>query len=360
MRWFVFRASPPEAGLAEPVEPAEHEVAVLVREGDINGFLSKVWGLRDWIFIYVVPLSFLGMVGMTWVMLQQLMTPLRQMQENITAFSSSNLDQPASLVTPYREFRGVVAAFDDLRGRLHASFMQSQRFAADASHELRTPLTILRGHVEQAIDELPAGSSTQVHLRVIEDEISRLVDVTDKLLLLSRVDADAVRLTLEPVDLSELMEEIVADAEAFQSDLTISADIAPHIVWRCDRQLVRQLVYNLLTNAVNYNEPDGWVHFRLLALPGGLELTVENPSQGFTPDIQARAFERFYRGNASRTRKIDGQGLGLSLCREIAHLHGGQLTLTASRVGTGAEPSVVCAMLRAPLTPLALPASLRA
>lgn len=344
-RWFVFRAAQPAT--ARAVELAD--VAVLVAENDIDGFLGKVWGLRDWIFGYVVPLSFLGMVGMTWVMLEQLMKPLRQMQDTITAFSSSNLNQPVSVANPYREFSGLMGAFDDLRSRLHASFTQSQRFAADASHELRTPLTILRGHVEQAIDALPAGSDTQVHLRVIEDEISRLVGMTDKLLLLSRVDAEALHLALEPLDLSAWMQELVSDVEGFEPSLNLTADIAPGITWHCDSQLVRQLVHNLFTNAVNYNVSGGWVHFQLRASGGWLTLTLENTAQDFTPEQEAKAFDRFYRGSASRTRKIDGQGLGLSLCREIAHLHGGELTLTALRVGAGIEPNVVCAMLRAPL-----------
>lgn len=317
-RWLLFRASQASADVV-PVD-AESDMVVLVRHDDISGFLHKIWDMRDWIFIYVVPLTFVGIVGMTWVMLEQLMKPLRQMQDTITAFSSSNLDQPVSVANPYREFSGLMGAFDDLRSRLHASFTQSQRFAADASHELRTPLTILRGHVEQAIDALPAGSDTQVHLRVIEDEITRLVGVTDKLLLLSSVDAEALHLTREPLDFSEWMQELVSDVEGFEPSLKVTADIAPGIIWQCDSQLVRQLVHNLFTNAVNYNVSGGWVHFQLCASSGWMTLTLENPAPDFTTEQEAKAFDRFYRGSASRTRNIDGQGLGLSLCREIAHL----------------------------------------
>ncbi len=345
--WLAFRRNAPTDG-----------TLVLIRQNDLDEFLTRLWSLRDWVFIYVVPLSMLGLFGITWMMMRQVMKPLKDMQEGITRLSSSNLSEAVHAANPYREFAPLVTAFDDLRGRLHASFMQSQRFAADASHELRTPLTILRGHIEQVIDEAPAGSQAQIHLRVIEDEITRMANVTEKLLLLSRADAQAVRLTLDPLDFSEFMEQLVSDARAIQASLAISADIAPDITWYCDAQLVRQLVYNLLTNALNHNTTAGWVRFRLTAQAGWLELAVENPAHGFTAEHEARAFERCYRGNAARTRKVEGQGLGLSLCREIAHLHRGTMTLASwpdlpsgAQDGATAGWVVVCATLRVPLRP---------
>jgi signal transduction histidine kinase len=248
----------------------------------------------------------------------------------------------------------VIAAFEELRGRLHASFQQSQRFSADASHELRTPLTILRGHVEQAIAEAPTGSEGQIRLRVMEEEIGRLVDVTEKLLLLSRADAQAIHLQKVRIDFSDFLSELVSDATLFETDLRISAQIEPGIFWRCDALLIRQLVFNLYTNAVHYNITQGWIHFTATQSGAGLELTVENPTRHFSPELSQKAFDRFYRGNASRSRlgQDQGLGLGLSLCREIAHLHGGTLTLTgtATTSASSTEPYRVSALLHLPLT----------
>jgi signal transduction histidine kinase len=93
-----------------------------------------------------------------------------------------------------KEFQAFTEVFEELRGRLHNSFLQSHRFSSDASHELRTPLTILRGHVELGIAELPSGSPAQIRLRLMGEEIERLIDITEKLLLLSRADSDSLKL----------------------------------------------------------------------------------------------------------------------------------------------------------------------
>jgi signal transduction histidine kinase len=335
--WLVFRAQDQGAGV------------LLLEAARLDAFVDSIWNIRDRVFVYVVPLLVLAMVFLSWFVIRQLMRPLNQLQNTLARLSSSNLDQPVHIAHPHREFVGVIAAIEELRGRLHASFLQSQRFSADASHELRTPLTILRGHVEQAIAEVPTGSATQIRLRVMEEEIGRLVDVTEKLLLLSRADAHAIQLQKVGIDFSDFLSELVSDAALFGTDLRISAQVEPCIYWHCDALLVRQLLLNLYTNAVNYNIEKGWIHFTAKQSDDWLYLTVENPTQHFSPELSQKAFDRFYRGSASRTRhgSDQGLGLGLSLCREIAHLHGGTLTLVATGPTDG--PYQVRAQLRVPL-----------
>jgi signal transduction histidine kinase len=333
--WLVMRSQHAGDGMA------------LLPKARLDAFIQRIWNIRDRVFLYVVPLMLLAMAFLAWFLIRQLMRPLNQLEDTLARLTSSNLDQPVNIARPHREFVGVVAAIEELRGRLHASFLQSQRFSADASHELRTPLTILRGHVEQAIDESPTGSEGQIRLRVMEEEIGRLVDVTEKLLLLSRADAHAIQLQKVRIDFSDFLSELVSDAALFESDLRIGSQIEPGIFWHCDALLIRQLVFNLYTNAVHYNMADGWIQFTATQSDTWLELTVENPTRHFSAELSHKAFDRFYRGNASRSRlgQDKGLGLGLSLCREIAYLHGGTLTLTATATG----PYRVSAQLRVPL-----------
>jgi len=200
-------------------------------------------------------------------------------------------------------------------------------FIANASHELRTPLTILRGNSERLIAELPTGSEAQVRMRLIGDEIERLIDITEKLLLLSRADANSIRYDMERVSLSGMMTELALDAMAFQPELQIRNDVEPNIDWTCDHSLVQQLLFNLYTNAAKYNVPNGWIRFALTRRDDRFVLSIENPCDNIPADLPERAFQRFYRGDASRGRRVDGVGLGLSLCSEIARLHKATLSL---------------------------------
>jgi len=241
--------------------------------------------------------------------------------------SSSNLDKPLDLLPPYREFSSFVTVFEQLRERLNQSFLQARRFAADASHELRTPLTILRGNSERLIAELETASEAQVRMRLIGDEIERLIEITEKLLLLSRADTSNIRYDMEPIALSELVSEFAQDALAFQPSLKIESHIESDMYWTCDQSLIQQLLYNLYTNATKYNAANGWIRISLSRQQNRFVVKIENPCDNIPADLIERAFQRFYRGDSARGRKIDGVGLGLSLCREIARLHNAQLSL---------------------------------
>jgi signal transduction histidine kinase len=188
------------------------------------------------------------------------------------------------------------------------------------------------------------GSDAQIRMRSMSDEVERLIEITEKLLLLSRADANSLVQDSTDVNLSNLLTQLIKDAHSFQSNLKITSVIAPNVIWRCDKTLVRQLVQNLYANAVHYNQSPGWVHFCLTQGQGRFELTIENPSKDIPVDLSERAFDRFYRGDASHTRQVDGLGLGLSICLEIAKLHMAKLSLFVT------EKQTVVATLSGPLS----------
>lgn len=335
----------------------EHEVLVfsladasdgpqlLIRKADIDRYVDSIYELRNRMIRYLAPVIILMLVLLTWYMTSVVMRPIRQLEDSLAGLTSRNLDQPIDVLPPYREFSRFVTVFEQLRERLNLSFVQARRFAADASHELRTPLTILRGNSEQLIAELPTGSDQQVRMRLIGDEVERLIEITEKLLLLSRADANSIRYDMEPVSLSMMATELALDAMAFQPQLKIHSEIEPGIVCLCDRSLMQQLAYNLYTNASKYNGAQGWIRFTLKQKNGRFLFSVENPCDNIPADLPERAFQRFYRGDAARGRDIDGIGLGLSLCREIARLHQATLSLQVierKTVVATLEGPVVC------------------
>jgi signal transduction histidine kinase len=318
---------------------------LLVEQAVVKRSTDELWGIRNRVMQYVFPVIALMLMVVSWLMASVLLKPVDNIRSKLQKLSSKNLNEPLEVKADYNEFKAFTAVFEELRGRLHNSFLQSQRFSADASHELRTPLTILRGHVELGIAELPSGSSAQIRLSLMGEEIERLIDITEKLLLLSRADSDSLKLDTTEINFSDVLVQMVEDAQLFQSNLSITSNIEPKIRWRCDKNLVYQLIQNLYVNAINYNLPKGWVDFQLKQHNGSLEFSISNPTQEVVKDLTGRAFERFYRGDSAHTRQVDGHGLGLSLCIEIIHLHHGRISLTTE------EGNVVKVTLTAPLNP---------
>ena len=316
---------------------------IWMRESDASKIVDQMWAMRDRNLIRVVPFIVFMLGLMTLYMMRVIMKPISSIEENMLRLNATNLDESSPYRAPYREFEKLVDVFEGLRVRLNDGFIKARRFASDASHELRTPLTILRGQAELLIDETPVGSDMQIRARTMSDEVERLIDITEKLLLLSRADAKSLMQQLADVNFSKLVLKLMNDANSFQSSIKITCDIQPDITWRCDRTLVSQLIQNLYFNAVNYNLPGGWIHVSLKAIDGYLLLTMENPTADAPSDLGARAFDRFYRGDASHTRKVDGLGLGLSICSEIAQLHQGVLKLTES------DRQTIVLSLKAPL-----------
>lgn len=318
---------------------------IVLAQSEYNRLLDQMWDLRDRNLFRVVPSIFILLGFLAIYMNFVFMRPLKEIEASMSRLSSSNLGSLVKVQVPFFEFRHFVRVFDDLRARLFDSFAKAKRFSGDASHELRTPLTILRGNVERMIEDLPKGSEAQVRMRMMGDEVERLIEITEKLLQLSRADASSMLQDLKLLDVSDLMGELIDELNNFQKKIQINRDIQPHLLWQCDPVLVRQLFDNLLGNALKYNVPGGWIFVKLAQSGDGLVLMVENPSQQIPKDLSGRWAERFYRGDASHTRNIDGMGLGLSLCNEIATVHHGMLNLKVT------ESSTVVVTLRAPLVP---------
>ena len=204
----------------------------------------------------------------------------------------------------------------------HRSEQQVRQFVADASHELRTPLATIAGYTELARNR---PETTPTALAKVETESARMTGLVEDLLLLARLDAGRP-LEREPVDLSRLLLEAVNDARVVDADRQwrLSLPDAPLSV-DGDAARLHQVVTNLLTNASKYT-PAGTT----ITVTGSADgFTVHDDGPGFSPELAPRAFERFTRGDAARTR-AGGAGLGLSLVEAIVAAHGGTVALASS------------------------------
>jgi two-component system, OmpR family, heavy metal sensor histidine kinase CusS len=177
------------------------------------------------------------------------------------------------------------------------------------------------------LQQADLGSETQQTLSNLLDEVRRLSGIVRKLLLLSLADAGQMSLYPVEVNLAEILGIIHEDMELLAPHLTIEATIATDLWVRGDRDLLTQILQNLISNAIKYNLPQGWINIRAHRQDKTVQVTITNASKSLPIGDRDRIFDRFYRGDLARNRKVEGVGLGLSLSREIARAHRGDLGL---------------------------------
>lgn len=255
---------------------------------------------------------------------------IQRLTATIRRVTAQGLDQRIPTGPEDRDFAGLIAVFNEMLERLERSFKQASRFSGDAAHELKTPLAILQGQIEQALNREEAGSAHQIMLSGILDEVGRLSSISKKLLLLSQADAGRLGLHREPVDLSTTLQELAEDARMLAPHLRVSDNIGPGLNVSADAALLHQILLNLLSNAIKYNIGGGWIHLSAARQHHRVEIRIANTAHDIPPEDRALLFERFYRAGSARGQHIEGSGLGLSLSREIARAHGGELLLENS------------------------------
>ena len=223
--------------------------------------------------------------------------------------------------------------------RLERSFTALRRFTAEASHELKTPLTVLRSGVERAITTAGLPRETLEVLEEVLQEVNRMTELVDALLTLARADEGRAELHKEPVDLRAIVEEAGETGELLAEQAGVTMDVgtsAAPVVVSVDRSRIRQLILNLVENAVKYTPRGGSVQVRLGREDGRVTLTVADSGIGIAPGDLPHVFDRFWRADTARTRTGErpGTGLGLAICKWIAEAHGGSIAVS-SKPGRG-------------------------
>ena len=224
-----------------------------------------------------------------------------------------------------REIRALARAFNSMSARLAADTDQRRRFLADVSHELRTPLTVIQGGVEGMIDGLyPAD---RPHLERLLAETHQLERLTDDLRTLSLTDAGALELHRDPVDLGALAADVVAgfEPQAATEGVTLAVEVGQLPSLSLDARRVRQVIGNLLSNALRHTETGGRISVRVRRVGDHVELEVADTGAGMDSEAAERAFDRFWRSGDTA-----GAGLGLAIVRDLVRAHGGEATLESA------------------------------
>lgn len=276
----------------------------------------------------IIPLA----VALVWLGLTRGLLPLKRLQERIRSRRPDDLS-PIDLATVPEELAPMIAAFNDMMARLSANLDAQQRFIAAAAHQLKTPLTGLKTQIELALAE-PGDGQWRDYLRRIAAGVDRAAHLTNQLLRLARVEASQMRSQpREVVELSKLAREVLADfvpqAMARGIDLGFEGDGQAKI--QGVPLLLREMIANLVDNAIKYTPRGGAVTVRLMSSPT-IALEVADNGIGIPEGERAHIFERFYRVLGTGQ---EGSGLGLAIVREIADIHHVEIEVKDNPDGKG-------------------------
>jgi two-component system OmpR family sensor kinase len=264
--------------------------------------------------------------------------PIAEVTEVADAITAGDRTRRVTRAHPRTESDKLAQAFNVMLDEQLLLEERLRQFVADASHELRTPVSVILGITELwRRGELRSGEERDEAIHRIGLSGSQLGELVEDLLLLARLDEGR---TMEhgPVDLARLIGEVVADASATDPHREIAVDVPGRVIVLGDASGLRQVVSNLVSNALRYTPETAAVEVRLSSSASEATLDVEDSGPGMSPEDASHAFDRFWQADASRSRS--GTGLGLSIVRSIVTSHNGDVTLQ-SDPQTGTRVRVV-------------------
>lgn len=324
--------------LIRPVRTAGPEIdAILVGASTESVLFGPRALLRS--MLLTAPLILLASILMGSWILGRRFRPLVRMMDEVEAISDGRSLHRRLAVSGSDEVARLAITVNRMIGRLEASFSSLYRFTADASHELKTPLMVLRAGVERALTHPQTPPEALQSLDETLEGVNWMTELVENLLTLARADEGRAPLAVLPSDLREIMAEAAETGGmlAEGGGITVTTEMPDHpVILSVDRTRMRQMVLNLVTNAVKYTPAGGRVLLGLAERDGEVILEVRDTGIGIAPGDLPHVFDRFWRADPARTRTGEkaGTGLGLAITKWVAEAHGGSIDVQ-SRPGRG-------------------------
>lgn len=314
----------------------DEEIIYLVQVGaDFKGVHSVIRRLLS-ILIGSGVIALMAAIFGGRFLMQKAMKPVDEITKTARKIEAENLNQRLVVPPTGDELSQLASTLNEMIDRLEHSFRQIRQFTADASHELRTPLTVMRGQVEVTLrKERPIEEYRQV-LESNLEEAEWMSKIVENLLTLSRADAGEITLEAKSVSLGQLLEDAYEECKILAEikNIQVFLDKIQKVEVIGDELRLRQLLWNLIDNAVKYTLAGGKIHLSLETDGVFAKLKVEDTGIGISQEDLPRIFDRFFRVDKARSREMSGSGLGLSIVRWIVNAHKGHIEVV-SRLGEG-------------------------
>lgn len=277
-----------------------------------------------------------------YLLARRALKPVEQIARTAEVITQHNLSERLPVARTGDELERLSVALNHMITRLDDAFGNSKRFVADASHELRTPLTVIQGELENLASDPNLTQELRDRIGSTLEEVERLGKIVQKLFALSRLDAGEAQEEWVRLDLSELVaatsDQMVLLAE--DRNIAVTRDPGEPVYVMGDRARLKQVVVNLIDNAVKYTLPGGSVRLKIYKESGNGVFEVVDTGAGIPPEALPLVFERFFRVDRERSSGDAGAGLGLAIVRSICAAHGGKVEVE-SVVGSGSRFLVI-------------------
>lgn len=305
-----------------------------------SGFLFVLFSLSP------MALGGAGLGG--WYLARRALAPVDAMVDAARKIEAEDLSRRIPALSSDDELSRLAAVLNDMLARIERSFGAVQRFSADAAHELRTPLTIIKGEIEVALRSSPPDAEIAGTLVSCLEEVDRLNSLVESLLLMARMEGNALTTVPSPVNLAAVLNDVTPAltelATRAGNFCTVTADSS---LWVDGYDpLLFRLVFNLAENAIKYTPRNGTIDVTLQRQGDEAVLAVKDNGPGISPEEHEHIFDRFYRSDHSRDG--NGTGLGLALVRSIVQLHHGRIQVS-STPGQGSTFQVTLPLKLAPI-----------
>ncbi|MGO9605876.1 MAG: sensor histidine kinase [Candidatus Binataceae bacterium] len=312
------------------------EPAMLQDGVDVSPIRQSIERLRKTLLL-TVPMVLVLCVAGGYLLAGSALAPIAALGKSLAAIGPGDLHRRLPMPPVRDEIGRLTEVINSLLDRLERASATERRFASDAAHELRTPLAVLRSGLDVALARERSPAENRTALESAHREVVGLCKIAEELLMLARLNGE-VAIDRKPVDLAEIVGEVASAVEplAATRNIGLHANAMEKTIVDGSATHLRRLVINLVDNALKFTPPGGAIEIGLAREDDRAVLRVADTGPGIEPGELPLIFDRFFRGAHANS---EGSGLGLSLCREIARLHGGQIS-AANRTAGGSEFTV--------------------
>ena len=313
-----------------------NKVTNIVQVGSSMESVEETLERFSLILFILVPCALVIISFSGWLMASWALKPVDGITKAARKITAENLSQRIESTGADDEIGRLTDTINEMISRLQISFNQILQFSADVSHELRTPLTILRGSAEVALRQERSQEEYSDVLISNLEEINRMQRIVEELLMLSRADMGEISIEKERVNLNKVLTDIKQQAEvlAMEKNISVELELKSVIIIMADELMIRQLLLNIISNAVKYSNENGKIIIEAYEEGGFAYISVKDFGIGIDEKNVPNLFNRFFRVDKVRSRQEGGTGLGLSICKWIAIEHGGDI-LVDTKLGEG-------------------------